>query len=107
MHHGATARNQPVSLSLFASSPVSDLFAPRVRVACSLCEASASHPTEGGEELSNRDAELFLEICGLFPLEPCALALGEYVAALIICHRVLWNQKEVHSQKVAMVRVPL
>ena len=40
-------------LSLFASSPVSDIFAPRVRIACSLCEASASHPTQGGQELSH------------------------------------------------------
>ena len=52
-HHGATARNWPASLSLFASSIVLDLFAPRVRVACSLCEAPASHLTQGGEELSH------------------------------------------------------
>ena len=52
-HHGATARNRLVRLSLFASSPVLDLIAPRVRFACSLCQASASHPTQGGEELSH------------------------------------------------------
>ena len=42
-----------MSVSLFASSPVSGLFAPRVRVACSLGESSAYHPTQGREELSH------------------------------------------------------
>ena len=42
-----------MSLSLFAISPVSDLFAPRVRVAFSLYEASASHPTQSREEFSH------------------------------------------------------
>ena len=49
----ATARNRPVSLSLFANLPVSDIFALRVRVSCSLADTSASHPTQGGEELSH------------------------------------------------------
>ena len=49
---GGVSEN-PESQVQIAETPVSYLIAPRVRVACSLCKASASHPTQGGEELSH------------------------------------------------------
>ena len=53
-HHGATARNQPVSPLPFREFVRTSLIsAPCVRIGCSLADTSASRWTQGGEQLSH------------------------------------------------------